>query len=36
MPGARDKVTVTAIEQNEVWTSGPPHADFVIGIRKVE
>jgi NADH dehydrogenase FAD-containing subunit len=36
MPGVRDKVTVTAIEQNEVWISGPPHVDFVIGIRKVE
>lgn len=23
MPGVRDKVTVTAIEQNEVWISGP-------------
>jgi hypothetical protein len=34
MPGARDKVTVTAIEQNEVWTSGPPHVDFVIGVKR--
>ncbi|MFZ8808585.1 MAG: hypothetical protein ACO2PN_10850 [Pyrobaculum sp.] len=34
MPGVRDKVTVTAIEQNEVWISGPPHVDFVIGIQK--
>jgi hypothetical protein len=36
MPGARDKVTITVIEQNEVWISGPSHVDFVIGIRKVE
>jgi hypothetical protein len=36
MPGARDKVTITVIEQNEVWISGPSHVDFVIGIRKVK
>jgi hypothetical protein len=36
MPGARDKVTITVIEQNEVWISGPSHVDFVIGNRKVE
>jgi hypothetical protein len=36
VPGVRDKITVTVIEQNEVWISGPSHVDFVIGIREVE
>jgi hypothetical protein len=35
MPGARDKVTITVIEQNEVWISGPSHVDFIVGNRKV-
>jgi hypothetical protein len=36
MPGARDKVTITVIEQNEVWISGPSHVDLVIGNRRLE
>jgi NADH dehydrogenase FAD-containing subunit len=36
MPGARDKVTITVIEQNEVWISGPSHVDFVVGNRRLE
>jgi NADPH-dependent 2,4-dienoyl-CoA reductase/sulfur reductase-like enzyme len=36
MPGARDKVTITVIEQNEVWISGVSHSEFIIGSRKVE
>ena len=35
-PGARDKVTITVIEQNEVWISGLSHVDFVYGGRKLE
>ncbi len=33
VPGVRDKVTITVIEQNEVWISEPSHVDFVISKR---
>jgi len=36
MPGAREKATITVIERNEVWISGPSHVDFVGGTRRVE
>ncbi|RFA95643.1 NAD(P)/FAD-dependent oxidoreductase [Pyrobaculum aerophilum] len=36
MPGAREKVTITVIERNEVWVSGPSHVDFVAGNRRIE
>jgi NADPH-dependent 2,4-dienoyl-CoA reductase/sulfur reductase-like enzyme len=36
MPGARDKVTITVIEQNEAWISGLSHSEFVVGSRRLE
>jgi NADPH-dependent 2,4-dienoyl-CoA reductase/sulfur reductase-like enzyme len=36
MPGARDKVTITVIEQNEVWISGLSHSEFIVGIKRLE
>lgn len=31
-----DRVTVTIIERNLFWVSGPSHVDFVAGVKKME